>query len=71
MDHGRGSPAKVARIIGAHPKTVLRYCHMAVAGEPSKLHDVQRNPVTGRYSINLEEARSLLRQDRDDIEWVR
>lgn len=69
MERGRGSPGKVARIFGVDRRTVQRYCQAAVSGEPSKLQDVQRNPISGRYSINLDEARTVLARSKEQTDW--
>ena len=56
---GRVSPTKVARMLGVHINTVHTWCQKAVAGEPSKLKNVERNNATGYYWVDLEEVKEL------------
>lgn len=56
---GKISPTRVAAILGVHINTVHAWCQKAVAGEPSKLKNVERNRATGYYWIDLEEVKSL------------
>ena len=59
---GKISPTKVAGILGVHINTVHTWCKKAVTGEKSKLKNVERNPVTGYYWVDLEEVKELKRQ---------
>jgi hypothetical protein len=54
------SPRKAASILGVHYNTVLAWCQKAVAGEPSRLTDVQQH-MTGYFWISLDEIRALRR----------
>lgn len=57
---GRISPRKAAAMLGVHYETVIRWCQAAVAGESSRLHDVEQH-ITGYYWISAEEIRALRR----------
>lgn len=52
---GKISPTRAAQLLDVHPNTVYSWCHRATNGEPSKLENVERHPLTGRYSIDYEE----------------
>ena len=60
---GMVSPAKVARLLDVHINTVYLWCRKAVAGEPTKLKNVERHAVTGYYWIDLKEVEALKEQD--------
>jgi DNA-binding transcriptional regulator YdaS (Cro superfamily) len=53
------SASKAARMLGIHRNTVYAWCKDAVDGNPSKLQGVERNPMTGRYMIEVSEIRRL------------
>jgi hypothetical protein len=61
---GKISPTRAANILGVHINTVRSWCQKAVAGEPSKLVEVERNPATGYYSVDLGEIQALKPQKR-------
>lgn len=55
---GRISPSKAARMLGVHVDTIRSWCAKAIAGEPSKLRDVEQH-ITGYYWLSLDEVREL------------
>jgi hypothetical protein len=61
---GKVSPSKAAKLLGVHVHTVQDYCRKAVSGEPSKLKNVERNPVTGYYWVDIEEVNTLKKGPR-------
>lgn len=56
---GKISPTRVARMLGVHINTVHTWCQKAVAGEPTRLKNVERNNVTGYYWVDLNEVNEL------------
>jgi hypothetical protein len=60
------SPAVVARTLDVHYNTVYRWCRWSVAGDPrSVLCSVQQHPLTGYFSIDLDEVRELKDSGKD------
>lgn len=58
-ERGKVSPAKAARLLGVHYNTVIAHCRNAVAGRPSKLKNVSKNPLSGYYAVDLTEVNNL------------
>ena len=56
---GKISPTRVASMLDVHLNTVHSWCRKAVAGEPTKLKNVEQNNMTGYYWVDLEEVKAL------------
>lgn len=56
---GEVTPEEAARCLEVDPRTVRSWCDRAVAGEPSKVSRVRRDPA-GRYYIPRAEVRRIL-----------
>lgn len=67
---GEISVGRAARILGAHPNTVYRWCQAARCGEPSPVPRVRRD-ATGHYWLSVEDVRRILAERIDgDVENV-
>lgn len=53
------SPARAARMLGVHQKTAYGWARSAAVGDPSRLHGVERHPITGYLHIPVSEIRRL------------
>ena len=53
------SPTRAAKVLGVHINTVHTWCRKSVAGTPSKLEKVTRNPVNGYYLLDSDEVKAL------------
>lgn len=50
------SPARAASMLGIHRNTTYGWAMDAIRGEASKFRAVERNPVTGRLAIPVNEV---------------
>lgn len=56
---GKVSPSRAARMSGRHQNTIYNWCRKAVAGEPTKLRNVERDEKNGYYWVDLKEIERL------------